>query len=249
MAIRAPQLPSRPKADQYSIETLTSPIVTLRVGPDGTTFTAHKSILGRFEEGMKNHINFPDESPEDMVPVLRFLHTGNVLSAIGPDLETLLMCWPEESKLEETRNLRCSLAGTDLDKMIGLYVVADRYCIQGMCDRVLDLAEKCVDLSGVEWRHLNAVKAAGLMGSKMWQMLTHRSAHECASNGDKLKKIMDDGLKVDPEAAVDLLDELANMIPHPWTCEQCLEAERERSGWSEKGWSGRLAYQDRIDVQ
>jgi BTB/POZ domain len=68
--------------------TLTSPIITLCVGPEQRLFAGHEEILcrspffetacrGQFYEGQSRRINLPDESPEVLSAVLEFLYKGD----------------------------------------------------------------------------------------------------------------------------------------------------------------------------
>jgi hypothetical protein len=67
---------------------LTSPIVTVCVGPDQRLFAGHEDVLsrspyfedacrGQFYTGQTRKINLPEESPEVLSAVLEFLYKGD----------------------------------------------------------------------------------------------------------------------------------------------------------------------------
>ena len=68
--------------------TLTSPIITLCVGPEQRLFAGHEDILcrspffgtacrGQFYDGSSRRINLPDEQPEILSAVLEYLYKGD----------------------------------------------------------------------------------------------------------------------------------------------------------------------------
>jgi len=72
----------------FQNSTLTSPIITLCVGPEQRLFAAHESILssspffaaicrGQFLESASKRINLPDELPEIFSSVLEYLYKGD----------------------------------------------------------------------------------------------------------------------------------------------------------------------------
>lgn len=74
------------QADHTS--TLTSPIVTLCIGPEQRLFAGHEDILcrspffeaackGQFYEGSSRRINLPEECPEVLSAVLEYLYKGD----------------------------------------------------------------------------------------------------------------------------------------------------------------------------
>jgi hypothetical protein len=67
---------------------LTSPIITLCVGPEQRLFAGHEDILrrspyfeqacrGQFYDGSARRINLPDEHPEVLSAVLEYLYKGD----------------------------------------------------------------------------------------------------------------------------------------------------------------------------
>ena len=67
------------------ISTLTSPIITICVGPEQRLFAGHEDVLsrstffeaacrGQFYDGQARRINLPDESPEVLSAVLEYLY-------------------------------------------------------------------------------------------------------------------------------------------------------------------------------
>jgi hypothetical protein len=72
----------------YSCSTLTSPIITLVVGPESRLFACHEEILtlspffaaivrGQFLESSTKRVNLPDEIPEVFSSVLEYLYKGD----------------------------------------------------------------------------------------------------------------------------------------------------------------------------
>jgi hypothetical protein len=214
-----------PSEERYTAENLTSPTVTLRVGAQSHVFTAHKNILmraeyfarclgdGRFEEGVSNNINLPTEDPQSIVAITRFLYTGNILSG-GDESDRQIFASPGGSG-------DMAYLGGILKELISTFIIADKYCIVPMYEKALTLAQHCTENSTVEWCHLEAVQAAGLQGSKMWQLLSSAAAEACKAGFDDLKKMLDDGLRSNPEAAVDILEKITKTPPtncKVWGC-------------------------------
>ncbi|KPI44387.1 uncharacterized protein AB675_8612 [Cyphellophora attinorum] len=82
-SVRSP--PSKHTTSPSAGSTLTSPIVTLCVGPQQRLFAGHEDILcrspyfekacrGQFYDGSARRINLPDECPEVLSAVLEFLY-------------------------------------------------------------------------------------------------------------------------------------------------------------------------------
>ncbi|MCJ1273101.1 hypothetical protein MMC21_000890 [Puttea exsequens] len=80
--------PTAPPVGSTSPTHLTSPIVTLVVGPEARLFAAHESILahspffaaicrGQFLESASKRINLPEELPEIFSSVLEYLYKGD----------------------------------------------------------------------------------------------------------------------------------------------------------------------------
>ena len=72
----------------YCVSTLTSPIVTLCVGPEQRLFAAHEDVLstspffaaicrGQFLESASKRVNLPEELPEIFSSVLEYLYKGD----------------------------------------------------------------------------------------------------------------------------------------------------------------------------
>ena len=70
------------------VSTLTSPIITLCIGPEQRLFAGHEDILcrspffeaackGQFYESNTRRINLPEEAPEVLSAVLEYLYKGD----------------------------------------------------------------------------------------------------------------------------------------------------------------------------
>ena len=188
----------------FTLKKLASPIVTLRVGPEKTILTAHKAILvqskffasclgeGRFEEGSKNEIDCPEDAPEDMLAIVRYLYTGHYLDN-GP------CSWCTDDVTQH-------IAG-----LIHLYAIADKYCIDDMCEKLLRTASNSLQVSTISWSYLDRMKQAGLQGSKMWKVFVRglsTGLHTTSGHAD-LDRILQEGLDADMETAMELLREAA----------------------------------------
>ena len=197
----------------FSTKNLKSPIVTLRVGRERTVLTAHKAILiksdyfakcleeGRFEEGSKNEIQFPDDDPDDMVAVLRYLYTGNVFRAETNDFH-FANCngWGPSLTIESA-----------FPQFMRTYIVADKYCIEDVCQRVINLVEGMHWSNTIRWHHLEGLKAAELKGSALWKLFIRQIAGNLGQQHGHidLKTMMEAGLEDDEDTKTEILQQLA----------------------------------------
>ncbi|KAJ9502491.1 hypothetical protein H2202_001612 [Exophiala xenobiotica] len=195
-----------------SLEDLTSPIVTLFVGPHATPMKAHKHILtkcqyfakclasGRFKESIDNEINLPDDDPVGFAKVVGFLYTHKLY--YGNDSDTKL--------------LARKLSGTSdhTSELISAHAMADKYCIKEMRTRVEALLDEALCAEHLAWRHFQQIEALGLRGFYLWQKLKKQVACDALSDlvsnsTGTLKAMLDDGLASDPDLQVELLREIA----------------------------------------
>ena len=120
--------------------------------------TAHKSVLikadyfdkcleeGHFAEGQSNIITCPEDDPEDMAALVRYLYTGLVQD-------------PKETPT--------------LARLIRNYAIADKYCAGDMSSNVLRAVIRADNIP-LDWSHMEQLKAAGLHGSDIWSALIRR---------------------------------------------------------------------------
>ncbi len=183
-------------------EGLSSPIVTLRVGHGRKALLANKNVLSKAsffakcladgQFGLKNEMEFPEDDPEEMVAILRYLHTGEVLK------------WEDGWSQHDRPYPR------DIPDVIRAYAIADKYCVEGMCQIVLDTIDACFPTSQVSYFHLSQMKEAGLRGSNLWTFLLGRiTGGLINSDNADLQTLLRDGLESDYEIHKELLERLA----------------------------------------
>ncbi|KAJ9611771.1 hypothetical protein H2200_004955 [Cladophialophora chaetospira] len=204
----------REAGDTIGLQILTSPVVTLRVGPNNVTLTAHKAVLtttahfakcleeGRFEEGDNKIITLPEDDPAYMAAVIRFLYCGYI--------------FVPKSRASETY----------LTYLIKLYAIADKYCIEKMCEYAVTLVEgKHQPL--LIWDHVEQLKSMGLRGSSLWKSFTIRIQHRLRGGADvgiDLEKLWRDGLRADDETSIELVGRLIGRV----TSEEKEASEKQR---------------------
>ena len=211
---------------------LTSPNITLEVGPIPVLFTAHKAVLtrckyfvkclepGKFEEGVSNRIRLPDECPKDMERMLGFLYTGKLLRGDSSDSDTV------------HEDILWGPVGDWISYLIQYFFIADRFCVDDMCDQVIEVVQTSIPARAFRWRHLEKLNEAGLRGSTLWQAVLKIIARgfERAERQVDLDKLMNDGLASNPEICSDLLREIANLVKQNPSISCC----KYSGGWD--GW-------------
>lgn len=189
----------------FDTEGASWPIVILRVGQERKVLLAHKHVLtkatifasclaeGRFQEGANNEINFPEDGLEEMVAILRYLYTGEV------------------SKWEDDWTEHDRAYPRDISDVIRAYAIADKYCIEGMCQMVFDMIDVYFPVSQISYSHLAQMKKAGLQESRLRNLLFRRiirGLRHCSHHADLLQ-MLQDGLESDNDIAMELLERLA----------------------------------------
>lgn len=183
-------------------------MVTLKVGPASKCFFVHKAILtenpffarcldvNRFQEGVDNLIKMPEDDPQAMAYVIRFLYTGSLIARDVRDRGHL--------------NYDESISG-----LISLFAIADKYLIEEMCEEVLGFAlSLLLSQNGPTWGDLEEVKASGLRDTSLWDMFEDVIV-DLATTRPKdgiLTKLLNDGLETDGQAAVALLYKLETTL-------------------------------------
>ena len=173
-----------------------------------------KCLDGRFEESVRNVVNLPHEDPENMVAVIRFLYTGNVLSDNDDYTLDGLRDWGGQSN-------NASEASATLTTLIDLFIVADRYCIEDMCEKAVSLAATVVDQSQVKWCHLHRLKESGFHDSRLWRMLVTKVVKATEYGFNNLTELLEDGLQSDPDVATEILKSIADVSPFRCGCIGC----------------------------
>lgn len=90
----------------------------------------------RFTESLGNSIEFPVDDPQDMVAVLCFFffcfvlsfYTGNILDSNENGFRSIHANWHTDKTLSDR---------------IRAFIVADKYCVGAMCDKVCLLVQDC----------------------------------------------------------------------------------------------------------
>ena len=214
------------RPEKYTLESLASPTVNLRVGPDGLVLTAHKAILtrsqffascleeGRFEEGLKNEICLPEEHPHNLLAILRFLYTGNALEEPW--------YWPNNYEGPEGER--------GIPAVINLLIVADKFCMEEMCFHLERLIINNFSCYTVEWKELEQVKQAGIRRPSLWQAIKSKLASALIGRGrgPDLEKLLADGLEDDIETAMWLLRETVRLVKE--------DREDNEQGHNVRGW-------------
>ena len=147
---------------------------------------------GRFAEGANLLVKLPDEEPERMMLLIRFLYTDTV---------------PEYAEIEENSRL---------EKFVSMYIVAHRYCAERLCARALALAATAMKTVRIKWCHFHELGKAELQGSNMWSLFVREAVRECCESFCNLKILLEDGLQSNGDAAVDILQEFANLHGSSW---------------------------------
>lgn len=123
-----------------------NPTITLFVGEDRVQFYVHKDTLcqlpffqaalsGGFKEAAEQAITLPEDNPSHMSALIEFLYTKNYTYSYDPDTVRL----DDESTVPCSDTAECMFH-------IGVYVVASKYCCQGL----VDIAEQHVEYAEVE---------------------------------------------------------------------------------------------------
>lgn len=139
-------------------------MVTIEVGPEAKLFFMHKAILvrnrffaaclkgNRFQEGISNLVKLPEDDPNAMSAIFRFLYTGLLFDeSIDDDERPYWM-----------KTTSC---------LINLYVTADKYFINEMRQEIVDVYRARLDTTDLNWGHFEAMKAAGLRKTAIWDVL------------------------------------------------------------------------------
>ncbi|KAJ9611770.1 hypothetical protein H2200_004954 [Cladophialophora chaetospira] len=216
-----------PPDPTFNAEKFSSPIITLRIGPERTIVTAHKAILteadyfakclaeGRFDEGAKNEIECPEDVARDMLAVARYLYTGG---------------------LHQPGHQFAHPSSYDMPQLIQLYAIADKYCIDGMCQQVLNIIRTHYPALRMTWRHLDQLKEAGLHGSRIWKLFIERIAQNLDEYRTHVNvtEMLQDGLGSDAETAMELLRQVAANQ----STQDELERSRNLDSWNNNWTSG-----------
>lgn len=119
----------------------------------------------------------------------------------------------------------------DLEDLISVYAIADKYCIAGMCREIENHIHWHNVINVVAWCHLHQLAAAGLRGSGLWKIIMDQMVRSLRITIPRLnlRGMLDDGLKSDPQIAMELLSLFADDI----------EARRNdqlpNGGWNSSG--------------
>jgi hypothetical protein len=233
---------------EFTLENLTAPLVTIHAGPEAVSFSVHKHVLvradffakclaeGRFSEAASNTISLPEESPRNMAAILRFLYTGMV-SGDDDDIGLVYHWGVYEDRCQDRKVLSAKIAN-----LIDLYVVADRYCIQAMCDKSLTFIEEIVQHWGVGWPDLKKAKDVGMHGSPLWHLLLDGLTTKNDWVFHDIRHMLEDGLKTCPDVCVEIMETLAQQCSCKCSrddcgdgqsnyCDRCGSFKRSRDGW------------------
>ncbi|KAK5192492.1 hypothetical protein LTR47_005571 [Exophiala xenobiotica] len=200
--------------EHFDAEMLPSPIVTLEVGPTPVLLKAHKNVLtrcnyfvkclepGKFEEGVSNKIRLPDDRPEDMRRLVGFLYAGRLLHGRDSDSDLVY------------NDILWGPVGDWVMYLIQCFRVADKFCVDEMCEAVMEVVEDSIPAGAFRWRHLAKLNDAGLRGSTFWQAVLKMMARGFvrAERQVDLDKLMNDGLASNPEISLELLKEIAKLV-------------------------------------
>lgn len=139
-------------------------MVTIEVGPEAKLFFVHKAILVRnpflccvpqrqpFSRGVGGLVKLPEDDPNAMSAFFRFLYTGHLF---------------EENVDDDERPYWIKTTSC----LIELYVIADKYLINEMRQEIVGVYKSRLDTTDLNWSHFEAMKAAGLRKTAIWDML------------------------------------------------------------------------------
>ena len=125
-------------SDHNAASLYSSPIFTLIVGEDRRLFTVHKAVLEKsyffascmqFKEGQTLEIPLPEDKPEHVEKIIAWLYTG---------------------QLEYHRpRISSDDARPALEDLVSLYIVADKYFVQGLRSRITEVFQNHFNLQGI----------------------------------------------------------------------------------------------------
>ncbi|KAL9098726.1 MAG: hypothetical protein Q9163_005664 [Psora crenata] len=134
--------PSKPEASNpQNHGNLTSPIITLSIGPTGRLFAAHENIItaspffaaitrGKYLETQTKRINLPEEVPEVFSSVLEFLYKGDYYPKLHHNKRR--NAWELEDTTSQTPATTVVLASSPHQELLKdtlIYCAADRYSL------------------------------------------------------------------------------------------------------------------------
>ena len=201
---------------------LASPVITLTVGPDGQPFSVPKEILienpffsqclenDRYQEGTNNLINLPEDDPELMVYILRFLHTRRFDAAN----------FRGEGYLPLERQIA---------RLIKLHALADKYLIKKLCSEITESIQPHIAHQVIPtWNDLEKLNDLGLQDTMLWHEYLQAIVDWAVAypNNGILRQLLSDGLDKDAEAAAGILYKIEAAIHRrdPF-CTDCLRPE------------------------
>lgn len=141
-------------------------MVTVNVGSEAKLFFVHKAILeqspffaacllaNRFQEGIDNVINLPEDDPAAMGFLFRFLYTGRLFDKDVDEADSDCPYW--------IKTTSC---------LIAMWIIADKYHIQWLRHEMVDVYLARLDTSDVNESHFEEMKEAGLYDTALWDLL------------------------------------------------------------------------------
>ncbi|EXJ95713.1 hypothetical protein A1O1_00836 [Capronia coronata CBS 617.96] len=199
------------ETEKSGLETFGSPLITLLVGPQEMVLTAHKAILTqceyfskcldgkRFQEGVDSCIKFPEDDPKEVLWIIQYLYTGKIFDDIAV-----------------FHNGCANLSDYDppLSALISRYATADKYCLTNMCKVIQGTFVLQKDAGEIAWAHLEQLIAAGLRGSGLCELILDKLIEGLRARKSPIDLLclLNDGLRSEPEIAMEIMEGLAATI-------------------------------------